>query len=53
MDFDYWCISYLRPFKQETLAKTGDSEKRHIVVEWGLKSKNEKSSGFLADLSSS
>ena len=53
MDFDMWSICYLRPFKQETLAKTGDSEKRHIVVEWGLKSKNEKASGFLADLSSS
>lgn len=53
MDFDYWSICYLRPFKQESLAKTGDSEKRHLVVEWGLKSKNEKSSGFLADLSTS
>ncbi len=53
MDFDYWAISYLRPFKQESLAKTGDSEKRHLVVEWGLKSKNQKSSGFLADLSTS
>lgn len=53
MDFDMWSVAYLRPFKQETLAKTGDSEKRHIVVEWGLKCKNEKASGFLADLSSS
>ncbi len=53
MDWDYWSICMLRPYKTEDLAKTGDSKKKHIVVEWGIKSKNEKASGFLADLSSS
>ena len=53
LDFDYWSICYLREFKTEDLAKTGDSMKKHILAEYGLKSKNEKASGFLADLTTS
>lgn len=44
-------LSYLRPFKRVKLAKTGDSEKRHIVVEWGLRVNNEAGLGLIADLS--
>lgn len=51
LDFDYWGINYLRPFKTEALSKTGDSVRQMLIVEWGLCSKNEKSSGFLADVS--
>ena len=53
IDFDFWAVAYLRPFKTETLAKTGDSIKQMLIAEYGLMSKNEASSGFLADLSTS
>jgi hypothetical protein len=50
IDFDFWAVAYLRPFRTETLAKTGDSVKQMLVAEYGLMSKNQKSSGFLADV---
>lgn len=53
LDMNYWSIAYLRDFRTEDLAKTGDSQKKHILVEYGLMSKNEKASGFLADLTTS
>ena len=49
LDFDYWSVAYLRPFKTESLAKSGDSVRQMLVVEYGLESKNQASSGFLAD----
>ena len=49
VDFDYWSVSYLRPFRTENLAKTGDSVRQMLVVEYGLESKNQASTGFLAD----
>jgi hypothetical protein len=51
IDFDFWSCAYLRPWAVEELAKTGDATKRQIVVEYGLKAKNEASSGVVADLS--
>lgn len=51
LDMNYWCIDYLRPFQQTPLAKTGDSEKRLLLVEWALVSKNEKASAVVADVS--
>ena len=53
LEKDKWAVSYLRPFRQEKLAKTGDSEKIHMVVEYTLEAKNEKSSGKVADLTTS
>ena len=50
IDPDYWCLAYLQSFKVEKLAKTGHSERRMLSVEWGLKCKNEKASGVVADL---
>lgn len=50
LDMAYWELAYLRGFRQEKLAKTGDSEKRHIVAELTLCSKNEAASGCVADL---
>ena len=50
IDFDFWAVAYLRPFRTETLAKTGDSIKQMLLAEYGLMSKNQKSSGFLADV---
>jgi len=50
LDFEYVSIMYLRPFKVEALAKTGDAEKRFMVVEWGLKVATDFAHGLLADL---
>ena len=50
LDFEYLDIVYLRPFRVEELAKTGDAEKRMLLAEWGLKVKTDFSQGLLADL---
>lgn len=50
LDGEYYSIAYLRPFKTEELAKTGDAEKRMLIVEWGLKVKNEEALGGAFDL---
>ena len=51
LDMDFWAISWLRPFQTVELAKTGDSVKQLLVAEYGLVSKNEKSSAILASVS--
>lgn len=51
LDFDFLQLMMLRPFRQVKLAKTGDAEKRMLLVEWGLKVKNEAALGLAADLS--
>jgi hypothetical protein len=53
IDPEYWATAYLRPYFTEPLAKTGDAEKRHMVVEYGLQAKNEASSGVVRDLTAS
>ena len=50
LDPEYAAVSYLRPFQTVELAKTGDAEKRMIVVEWGLKVNTEAAHGLAADL---
>ena len=50
---EYVCIATLRNFQQLELAKTGDSEKRELIVEWGLKVNNEAAHGVVADLTTS
>lgn len=47
---DKWAVANLRPVKNSPLAKTGDSEKRQIVAELTLVSRNEKASGAVYDL---
>lgn len=53
LQMDLWGIGYLRPFMEEELAKTGDSDKRLILSEWTLESRNQGGSGVIADLSTS
>lgn len=53
LDFEHISIEYLRPFKTEPLAKTGDAEKRLLLCEYGLKVNNEKALGLVADLTTS
>ena len=50
---EYVSVAYLRNFQQYELAKTGDSEKRELVVEWGLKVQNPAAHGIVADLTTS
>jgi hypothetical protein len=50
IDTDYAAVAFLRPFQQMALAKTGDAEKRMILVEYGLKIMNEAAHGLAADL---
>ena len=47
IDFDLWSVDYLRPFKTETLAKSGDSMKQLLIAEYGLRAKNGLGSGML------
>jgi len=49
LDFEYWEVAYLRPFQSIPLAKVGDSDKRMILAEYGLKSLNEAASGKVTD----
>lgn len=53
LDFDYWGVAYLRKFQTENLAKTGDADRKAILTEYVLVSKNEAASGKVADLTSS
>jgi hypothetical protein len=46
-DYDLWSIDYLRPFRTETLAKSGDSVKQLLISEYGLRSKNGFGNGQL------
>lgn len=49
LEMSKFAVAFYRPFKRETLAKTGDSTKEHIVGELLLVSDNEAASGKLAD----
>ena len=53
LDRDMWEVAYLRPFSTNDLAKTGDSERKQVIVEYTLKALNEKSSGGVFDLTTS
>ena len=50
LDTEYWEICYLDGYKTETIAKIGDAERRHILVDWALCSHNEAASGVVADV---
>jgi hypothetical protein len=47
---DMWALSYLRQFQIHPLAKTGDSEREQILVEYTLEARNEKASAAVYDL---
>jgi hypothetical protein len=50
IDPDYAKMTVLRPYQQVELAKTGDAEKRMLIVEWGHKVTSELAHGLAADL---
>ena len=45
LDYEYWDIAYLRPFMTHDIARMGDSVAQQLLVEFGLRSKNEKANG--------
>ena len=53
LDFDFWGVSYLRPFQTLEIARTGDSKKQELIVEYGLLAKNQTASGCIYDLTTS
>ena len=52
-DPDYASLAILRPIQQMELAKTGDAEKRLMLVEYGLKVNSQAAHGIVADLTTS
>ena len=52
LQMDMWALAFLpgREFITVDLAKTGDTERRQILVEYTLESRQEKASGIVADL---
>jgi hypothetical protein len=50
IDPDMAKMTTLRPYQQVELAKTGDAEKRMLIVEWGHKVLAENGMGLAADL---
>lgn len=49
IDPEFAAVMFLRPYLTEPLAKTGDAEKRMLLVEWGLKVHNEKAHAAVYD----
>lgn len=47
---DKWALAYLRPFQTVELAKTGDSEKRELIVEYTLEARAPKANGAIYDI---
>jgi hypothetical protein len=49
MQDDMWAVGVLRSTRNEELAKTGDNEKRQVLTELTLVSRNEKANGGIFD----
>ena len=50
LDMEYWALAQLRPLRAVELAKTGDSDRKQLIMEATLVSRNEKASGKVADI---
>jgi hypothetical protein len=46
---NYLRVAYLRPFQTTPLAKTGDSDKKMLLVDYTLEVGNEKAHGLITD----
>lgn len=53
LDMDYWGVAYLRPFNSFDLSKTGDNDKKQLLVEYANVSLQQAASGIVADLTTS
>jgi hypothetical protein len=47
---DMWAVAYLRPFFTQDLAKTGDSTRKQIIVEYTLEARNPAANGAVVDI---
>ena len=45
LDHDMWSVDYLRDFQTVDIAREGDSDKKMLLVEYGLRCGNEKANG--------
>jgi hypothetical protein len=52
-DMEHIAFSTLRDYQTQELAKTGDSTRKQILVEWTLEVGNEAAHGIITDLSTS
>lgn len=50
LDPEYASVQFLRDFEVIDIARTGDSEKKEIIVEYGLQVSNEAAHGCIADI---
>lgn len=50
IDSEFLAVMILRNFQTVDLAKTGDASKKMLLIEWGLKVKQEAALGLAADL---
>ena len=50
LDPEYISVAYLRPFQTFDIAKTGDFDKKEMVVEYGLRMKSEKANAVIANI---
>jgi hypothetical protein len=50
LQMDMWGMATIAEFQETPLAKIGDSDRVQLLSEYTLESKNEKSSGIIADL---
>lgn len=53
LQMNMWAVLFLRSFRTNRLAKNGDSERRQLIVDWGLRSNNEAASFCISDLNNS
>ncbi len=53
LDMDLWKMAVLRPLKLVPLAKTGDADKRALIVECTLECRQEKGNGSIIDSATS
>jgi len=51
LEMDKWSLAELRPYQSWDLAKTGDTDRKQLLMEVTLCAKNEKASGIVSDLS--
>lgn len=50
LEKEKWEISYLRPYHVTEISQNGDSQRRMLIADWGVVSKNEAASAIVADL---
>ncbi|MEK0326371.1 MAG: DUF5309 family protein [Nitrosopumilus sp.] len=53
LEMDMWVMSTLRDFQTFDLAKTGDTDRKELLIEYTLEAKNEAASGIVAGLDAS